>query len=507
MTTVIDRMAGSRAAKPRLGDRRRDLVLLALAAAVAVAGAGGATLGRAFVGLAGFVVFVVIALSGRTTALTITIVWLVLLGFARRLLIPFAGWSPNDPLLLVGPAAAAIMWYFSRRERPAPRSLLATTVGLLLLWVGAQVANPNEPGFLVAAQGALFYVGPLLWFFAGYHLTTGQHERVLETLFWMNIVVVGHGFYQTFVNLLPFEYTWLNASGMGPAIYVGGFNIRPFSTLVSPQEYGLFLAMALMLIWARMLKGEGPRGMLFLYWAVTVVALFYQASRGIFLLFVLGLVVVTVAHLRSVLGFLLLVFLGTGFTLYVGAQDGSPTPREQVQTAGSGALAQHQISGITNPTDTTAGLHVQLVVGALDAATDHPLGLGVSSGTRAAQKSQAQRIASAENDFGNVPSALGFPAAIAYVTIMIAAFAGVARLVRRSPTARHLAWLGFLVVTLGVWLNGGLYTVTSILWLAVGGIARSLAPGGLPDDDEDDEDDAASSGGEPVRGRWAGARA
>jgi hypothetical protein len=442
---------------------------------------------RALVGIAGFLIFGLIALSGRETALTLALVWLVLLGFIRRLLIPFVGWSPNDPLLLVGPASAAVIWFFSRGTTPVRQSLVRALVGPLLLWVVAQLLNPNEPSLAVAAQGALFYVGPLLWFFVGLHLDRAQHDRVLSTLFWMSLVVVAHGLYQTFVDLLPFEYTWLGASGQGAAVYVGGFNVRPFSTLVSPQEYGVFLSIALMIIWARFLHRRAHRGWLLLYWIVTAVALFYQSSRGIFLFFLIGQAVVTVAHWRSAAAFLAVVVLGAGLALFAGTQQISAEPDDPGAGAGrSSALVRHQLSGLTNPGDSTAGLHVELAAGALDAALDHPLGLGVSTATLASRKAvgfEGQRIKSAENDFGNVPAALGLPGGLAYIAIVVATFAGAVQIQRRRPSARHLAWLGILAVTTAQWMNGSLYTVSAIVWLAVGGIARETAAlaGGLDD--------------------------
>lgn len=463
----------------RIRQRRRDILLCVAAAGVAFAGAGGATVSRALVGMAGFLVFVLIALSGRQTALSLTFGFLVLLGFIRRLLIPFAGWSPNDPLLLVGPAAAVTIWFFSRRTTPARPSFLSVIVTALTLWVVAQLANPNEPGLLVAAQGLLFYLGPLLWFFVGLHLTGSLHDRVLKTLFWMNVPVVVHGLYQTFFGLLPFELTWLGVSGQSGAIYVGGFRVRPFSTLVSPQEYGHFLSIALMIIWARLLRGEGQRGRQFAFFGVTAMALFYQASRGILLLFILGLVVVTVVHLRSLLAFLVILLAGVGLSLWVGAQDVSSTGSEDqvVGPNSTDVLVRHQLSGLTNPSQSTASLHAALVVESLGKGLDNPLGLGVSTSTLATKKAgiTGERLRSAENDFGNVPAALGFPGALAYVAILFSGFARAIWLQRWRPSARHLAWIGILTVTLGQWLGGGLYAVAPIIWITLGGVARESA--------------------------------
>src|SRR5206468_2870980 len=147
-----------------------------------VVGSLGTDPARALVGVLALAVFTVVAFSGRGTALGAAIAWLVLLGFTRRLLIPFAGWSVNDPLLLFSPAAAVVLLLAMRDDRPPPRTLISSLVLFQLLWIFGSMFNPNEANLIVAAQGALYFVIPLVWVFVGRHLTTSDHDRLLELL-------------------------------------------------------------------------------------------------------------------------------------------------------------------------------------------------------------------------------------------------------------------------------------------------------------------------------------
>ena len=463
----------------RLDQRGRIMVILMIAAAVAVMGAQGTTLARALIGLAGLVVFVVIAFAHRDTALVMLVVWIVLLGFIRRFLIPFAGWSENDPLLLVGPAAAITFLLASRDAASRrPHTPMSGCAAFLTLWSALQIFNPNEDSLLTASQGAMFFVVPMLWFFVGRTLTDAQHEKIVNAVFWVAIAVVGHGLYQTFVDILPFEYTWVGVSNQNAAIFLPGFKIRPFSTLTSPQEYGQFLSFALLIIWAKILyapKG-GPSRWLVAFFVVSAVAIFYQGTRTSFLFFLLAFAITTVVRFRSVALLLLILVGGAGLTQWVGAQDVQEVQASQgeaVET--SDALASHTLAGLTNPGNSTLPLHIELIEKGLTNGIREPFGSGVSRGTIAAKKAEEVEGPSAENDVANVMETLGAPAGFAYLTFIFAGFAAAIRLQRRRPSARHLAYLGLLIGATTQWWSGQLYATSTILFLALGGLARESA--------------------------------
>lgn len=482
MTAILlPRTAPTQGLWSRLDQRGRAAIICGFAAAVAVMGAGGSTMARALVGLFGLVVFVLVAFSGRDTALTLVIVWLVLLGFVRRLLIPFAGWASNDPLLLLSPAAALTLWFTGRRQQPAPTSALAGLTGFLLVWALAQMANPTEPSLLVAAQGLLFYFTPLVWFFVGRTLTGDQHDRILKTVLWMNLIVAGHGLYQSFVGFLPFELTWLHVSNQGAAIFLPGFKVRPFSTLVSPQEYGAYLAFAAAVIWALVLhprraSPSSHRRWLVAFLLFTLVALFFQGARGALIGTILALTVMLIARLRSFVAFVFVAALVVVASMWVGnqsvSQDSGPK-RPTKSEASSDAVVTHQLSGLTDPSSSSATLHIDQAVAGFEQGMRNPLGLGVSEATIAAARREGATV-TPENDIGNTLVALGLPGGLALIGIIIAGLSGSVRLYRLEPSARHLAWLGILVGSVGQWLNGSLYAVSTILFLTLGGMAREI---------------------------------
>lgn len=461
----------------RLTSAQRAALLVSAAVTLAGLGVLQRDLGRAVVGLFGFTIFVVIAVSGRLVAITTIVGWLVLLGFIRRLLIPFAGWSPQDPLLLVGPAAAVVLWataYHNSGGRPPGRHAVTSVAAFLLVWTLAEIFNPLQPGLSTAAAGTLFYIGPLLWIFAGRRFSAAERQRVLDTVFWMTIPVLASGYYQTFVGLLPFELHWIGVSGVGPAIFLPGYKIRPFATLVSPQEYGVFLSFSLAVIWSRLLYARRRRGWLALMLMATVVALFYQASRETFSLFLIAFLVMALMRARSAvlsLTALATVSLGALLLLSGSAGRGGPSSPAQMVTAsqGAGVLAQHQLQFFQDPTGGTTGAHVQLVTDAFDRAYAHPLGLGPSTGNLASRQPQPD-VPSAEVDFANIAQGLGWPAEIAYWVLVASVFAAAFRLQRRAAGPAHLAWIGILVGGFLQWMSGGLYCTSAITGMVLGGL-------------------------------------
>lgn len=465
------------------GQRRETghVLLVALAAAaVTVAAAGQPDVARGAVAAAGLAIVAVVAFTDRRLTLLGVLGWLVLLGFVRRFLIPFAGWAENDPLLLVSPAAAVLLLLAARRTTPRPRTLLTSLVTFQLLWVAASVFNPNEGDIVLGAQGALFYAVPMLWFFVGRTLNGDVLDAVQRWFLVLLVPVLALGYYHTFVGFLPFELTWLHVSNVSPAlIFVRGFNVRPFSTLMSPQEYGMVLSFGALVVWAKLLHERGNRHRLAALFALLVVALFLQGSRGIFLAFFAGLVVTAAVRLRSivlvsavisaVVAGLFLVSQGLDLTV-------EPQTAEQLEaTDRAGALWRHQIEGLLNPSSTTAPLHVELWTAGFRSGLENPLGNGPSNHSIASFKQRRDEGASPENELSITASALGLPAALALLAIYGTSFVYAFSVYRRRPTARHLAWLGLLVTVGDQALNGRLYFTSTLVALVLGALSTEYA--------------------------------
>lgn len=473
----------------RLSERQRIVGIAGFAVVVGVVASDAQKVGRALVGVFGLIVFVAVALSGRKTALTMILVWLVLLGFIRRLLIPFAGWSTQDPLLLVSPAAAMILWLAASKERrPPPRNMLASATLFLLVWTVAQIFNPSERSLLVGGQGALFYAVPLTWFFVGRMLAPDEEHRVMDTIFWANVPVLALGLYQSFIGFLPFELTWVGVGGASSAIFLPGFRIRPFSTLVSPQEYGIFLAIAIAVIFSRLVHARKHRLVLTIYLVLSIVALFLQASRSILLYMVVAVVVLALTRVHSVAVTLISMALLLGVYVYSTGSPSAPSaPRPASAEKDSSApasgpvqvLVDHQVEGFSNPGQSTAPLHIDLVTAAFARGFTNPLGFGVSTGTIADKKNaEAPVTASAESDLANTTQALGLPGGLALFLILLAGFGGAWKLNRIQRTPRTLAHIGILIGSITQWHSGGLYCTSAIVFLCLGCISGDLASGG-----------------------------
>lgn len=460
--------------------RHRTTVLAVVAVLAGTVAIDQKDVARAVIGALAMLVFAIVAESNRRLALGIALTWLVFLGFARRLLIPFAGWSSQDPMLLVSPAIAAVLWFFGTRERVHRPTLLSGLGVVLVLWSVVEIANPASPSLLVGLQAALWWVTPFLWFFAGRTLSTDEHEHVLKVALWLGIVVAGFGLYHTFFGLLPFEYTWVGVSGFGASILLPGFRIRPFSTLVSPQEYGYYLSFALTIGWAWLLHRRAYRPWIVAGLAVGVGALFLQGSRQILAFFLLAILVTAILRIRSAGGVLVLCSATAFAFLFVlpAPQPVAPpaTAPEQVDGRSTASvIAQHQASGFTAPEQSTAPLHLRLILEGFETSFANPLGVGIGTDSIAARGVEKDGP-SPENDVASVFQALGPAGGLVYVAFMVAAFAAAFRAYRRRPSWVHLAWVGLLVAAITQWWSGTLYATSTLFFLALGGLSRPPDP-------------------------------
>lgn len=423
-----------------------------------------------------------LCLRDRDIPLTGVFVWLALLGFVRRLAIPLIGYPEFDPLLLLGPAAAVMLWLTGvRNGERRERTTLSSLAFILFVIAFAQAFNPA--GGSSGPLALLFWVGPLLWFFVGRTITRAQLERVLRVGMGMLVPVVALGLYQTFVGLLPFEYTWVGVSGFGASIFIEGFRVRPFSTLVSPQEYGYFLAFGLIVIWCSILTSPQRRGAKSVLFALALFALFMQGSRTVFLFFSLGMVIVTTLRARSIpLALVMLSFAGAVFVM--GAQRVASGPSGPATVAHESAstasvLAKHQIAGFTDPASSTLPLHLSMIAQGFEEAFSSPLGHGLGSQTIAVKKTESEGR-STENDVASTFHALGLFGGFAFVLFIGACFVEAARRFRRDPSFATLATCGLLVTFVTQWWAGQLYAASSYFWLVLGTLAAPLAAHAVP---------------------------
>jgi len=472
------------------GGRTGFMVVMVITVVGVTVSSRGSLFARGAIGLAALVVVAFVTLSSSDLAAVAVIAWLVVLGFVRRFLIPFAGWSGYDPLLLMGPLAAMLILVARRGVHKPPWTAMGALVGFLFLWSVAEIFNPGAYPLLINLQGELFWAAPLLWFFVGRALTGKEHDRVQRVLLWMSLPVLADGLYQSFIGFLPFELHWLSFSGPGPAIFLANFRIRPFSTLNSPQEYGQYLAIVITLLYARLVYRPQSWRWIVPLMMVSGLALFLESSRGILLLTMLALTVQTVVRFRSLPVLLVAITFVGGIAAFANPYvEPIPTPGVTVPLVGGqqpppasqgdvGILINHQLEGLTNPAQSTAPIHIDIIKQGFTLGLQHPVGLGAAATTIAAAKAQEGPnlggFASSEEDIASAAVALGLPGSIALMLIVVVGTTYAIRVTWHQPSMRHLGWLGILIACLGQWLSGGLYAVSPIVLLSLGGIARMV---------------------------------
>lgn len=405
------------------------------------------------------------------------IVWLAALGMIRR--IASAELSPledADPLLLVGPAALGLLFVTSVQAGAfQQRSRLANAVLVLgvLIFLGA--LNPLQGSLVAGFAGLLFVLVPTLAFWVGRSLVD---ENLLETILklfgGLAIAAAAYGLVQVLSGFPSWDATWIEESGyVALEVYADTSSegtLRPFASFASSAEYGVFLAIAVV-VWVTL--GRNARLLPITFAAVGFLglALLYQSSRGIVVALVAAMVLIVCARRRLPLTAGVVAMIGVLALLPAIA---SRVPWTSSASTGPQELLAHQIEGVANPFDPESSTllgHLSLLKGGLFEAFDNPLGVGVSAVTLAGDKFGSLSVGT-EADPSNVAVALGIPGLLAYSVILVLAFGSTYRFASRRRDALSLAALGILTVTLLQWLNGGHYATAFLPWLLLGWLDR-----------------------------------
>jgi hypothetical protein len=405
------------------------------------------------------------------------LVWLVALGFIRRVAYQLGFTYYHDPLLLIGPAAVGMLVLVAARRGAFSdlTALSGTVVALNLLFL-AGALNPLQGSPLVGAAGLLFTLIPMLGFWIGRGLVD---TRVLSTIVKLTLglalAVAGYGFYQIFHGFPSWDLSWIQRSNYN-ALYVFATNqvgtYRSFGTLASAQEFVLLLAIGVVACISYLLCRRGHRVLLLAAIAFLVVGIVYGSSRGVVV--TLGAAVALTVAARRALSLPLAATLGAGLLLLLPV---ALSPLVPAVSNGS-PLVAHQIEGLANPLNPQASTlrgHLSLVEDGIRSAVSDPLGQGPGSATLAASRFGSKQGNQTEADPSNVAVALGIPGLLLFVALFALAFrcAYSVAVARSDPVS--LAALGILTVTSLQWLNGGLYAVSLITWIALGWSDRAFS--------------------------------
>lgn len=418
---------------------------------------------------------IVIAMKWPRAAVVATLLWLPFLAFVRRILIGEAGWTQNDPLLLVGPLAALFLCYrifvVERRELAQDRLSKLVLVLLAIAFLGA--FNPFGGGGVFGGLAGLIYIGiPLLWFFIGREL--GTRRLVTGLLYAVVVIAVGigaYGLFQTEFGHLPrWDVEWFQITGYAGAVAGTGENgellYRPWGTFSSNSEYSGYLAFALIIALA-MLYHRRP--VLVFTVPVLALAIVLAGGRSVVALTLLTGVVLTALRTRNKVIALLIVVAGIGFVYGVALAFGDRIDRA-ANLSGS-VTADRQASGLLNPLDpneSTFLSHWDNLVGAIETGVANPVGLGTGASNIGARVDGGGGTET-DIDIGDAFVSFGLLGGVIFLVIIVLSFKTVfGRYIRGKPDPLMFAVAGILVVNFGQWLQGGHYAASALMWFLLG---------------------------------------
>lgn len=447
------------------------LATLALAA-VAYAAAEPSEL-RAAVAIGSVLLAAAIGLAWPEGLLYTLVLWLVALGFVRRVLTLVAPEHGSDPLLLVEAAAVAILLLVTV-YRPRPRqTALSVCVATMAVIVGLSAVNPAQGSLTSGVAGLLFLLLPLAGFWLGRTVCTDEvFSRVLKVVAAVSVPVAFYGLVQTFAGFPRWDRVWiLQVEQTYQALNVGAV-VRPFGSLPSSAEYAHLVAIGLA-IWLafglRAVRLPLTAGAVTLLGAALVLA----SSRLIVFLTAAAAIAMLVARMRiSAPAAGALVLAGM---LATSALVGRLAP--DYYTPGKTAdLLSHQTQGLSSPLDphsSTFLIHLSLVTDGLHSARAHPAGIGAGAVSLASKFGGVGR--QTEADPSNLAVAAGLPGLVVYLVLAAIAFVRSYALARARRDALSLSALAIVTIVFLQWFNGGQYGIALLLWITLGWVDRADA--------------------------------
>jgi hypothetical protein len=420
---------------------------------------------------------VFVSLTWPKVAVVLALGFLMAMGMVRRMFIPLSGSTTYDPILLVGATTAMVLAFrlFVIDRHRVVTDRLSGVITLLLIVTVLEAFNPASGNPAAGAIGLLFVAAPLVWFFIGRELADAKTLRAAIGLALISASIAAcYGLFQTYIGLPPWDAAWLQqlqGAGQYVALNVGGV-IRPWGPFASAAEYATVLSVGLVVGVTKVLHG---RLISLVVLPLLGFALFIESSRGSVILAVVALVVIAAMRARTAAIGIAVIAVTAGAAL--AAQQllaANVTAISLAAISVSNPLVGHQLGGLANPfdpTQSTAGIHLTLVVQAILGSVNHPFGLGTAA-TNLAGAHAGLQAASSEFDVSDVFTSLGPVGGVLYVSVIAMAFVCAGRVYHRRRNVMFAAALGVLVVCFGQWLNGGYYAASSLVWFLLGACDR-----------------------------------
>ncbi|CEK15932.1 hypothetical protein CWRG_01319 [Chthonomonas calidirosea] len=415
----------------------------------------------------------------RSAALPIfALIYLAVLGGVRRNLIPLMGEFHVDPLLTVIPVVIGLIGFgkLLARQIPLDNPIAKTRALLLGLMLTVGLLNPMQGSVIVALGGAMFMVIPILWSFVGRDL---GNRRTVQLLYAVALIVAlfgaFYGIYQTLYGFTKGEQIWISRDPSYNSINDADAK-RPMSFFTSTGEYPLFLAICFVIACAFILSGR--------FWTLAfppllLAGILYSGVRAPIVLSLMGLVVLWGVRGRSITSWIprlaLAAVLGITGLVY-----GIKHAQNLAMNSSQQALLNHQVEGISNPTDpnsSTAGIHAASALYGITSSLQHPIGIGLGaitlSGYQLHSSSAGPVVATnMEVDWSNMFLALGPVGGIVYLLFIGATLWCAFKVWHRTRALTTLAILGVLVTSLNTWLNGDNYSTCMLIWFSIGALER-----------------------------------
>ena len=398
--------------------------------------------------------------------------FLPFLGLIRRELIPSIGYQSNEPLTRIGAAVGTLLFIRIASNRWISVKNTTTKIAIALLVVMVlQIFNPNQGGILVGLGGAMFYIGPLLWFFVGRHHGGKQTLATVGTVLVITSVIAALiGLRQQFGEMSNVERYWMVVSKYKQ--FLNNDVVRVFGASLSFGEYVTLMLMGAMVAWTRFLLRKYLYAIPFVFIAGTI---FLSSSRSGVVMLLAGCIISWSFVDKRPATRIPRIVLGVGIGI-AGLLIGLNQTRSLNLDRNAAVFVDHQVEGLTNPLGSersTATKHAGLVEIGFTSGIRNPIGRGLGSTTIAGRRfSQGgdgeDGTFSTELDFTNIIVSTGFIGGILYMVLMGRMSWVIVKLWDIRRTSTSLEWIAIAVVTFGNWLQGGYYAPSILIWSCFG---------------------------------------
>jgi hypothetical protein len=401
-------------------------------------------------------------------------VYLTVMGDLRRMLVPIAGWSGTDPLLLIAPVTTLFLFATALlSNRLALDSWTARVIAIFMGFMTLQIFNPVQGGLMVGIAGAMLYLVPMFWYWIGRAYATQQFihlwfYRVMPTL---AVLAALMGLYQFAYGWLPYQLEWFRIAGyssLGPSEDL----LRSISIFPNLTAYLHYLGIVIVAGMAALFRRDWRYAPLILF---LFAALFLAGSRGPILMLVIVTCLLFTVQGRSVAiwapRLAVTLLLGGIFLVWGLSQAGEVSQRVGHDRASHVLNRQANLLPSEDGKGGTVAIHGNLFYLGLKWGFEQPLGRGIGSTTLAGSKFGTTG-GSTEKDLTDMFVSGGVVGGFLYLAIILLVATQAVRYWHAERSLIALAMVGILAFLGLSWLKSGQYVLTPLVWLTIGALDR-----------------------------------